>query len=156
MKYFINFSIIVLFFTHIYCQGNLENILEDFIRGYRHNYDAPLPEDLKKILDAHSKELDENKRCVNHFDWLPDWMVKCGERRIEGAKRFSVALDELRCHNFIVPKKYRYISPEGHNYTISEVIKEDSENRLTLEELKQLLRVAKKLNWLRSTRRKYY
>ena len=114
----------------------------------RHDYNTPLPNHIKNVLDKHKEIIRNAEHNVNHFKWLPGWMVKKDEYgdRIEGAKIFSQAIYELGCNKLIVPKKYRYRSPNNHDYTISEKLK-DSGKELNLDEFKQILRLAKRINW---------
>jgi len=112
-------------------------------------YEKPLPESIKKILDEHCEDITKSNVSVNHYDWLPDWMVKAGHRRLEGAQRFSAAINEINSKILMVPQKYRYQTPDGRCYTISEFLK-DSKQEITLGELKELIRLAKKLQWLDS------
>lgn len=134
---------------------------EAALRLHKHDYDAVIPGNIKILLDSHEKDFapvlplsynrHENRLVYNprvqKFDWLPGWLVKREHDRIEGAKQFSAAIDELNYSNFIVPEKYRYTSPGGNHYTISKVL-ETTEKEMTLEELKQLIRIAKKLKWV--------
>lgn len=124
---------------------------QNIIELAQHDYDAPIPEEIKKILDEHAEEflLEMRQRKVRVFDWLPGWMAKRdpSHSRLEGAKRFAAAIKELKCASIIVPRKYRYTDPFGNNYTIAELV-ESSREKITQEELRQLAQIVQKLRWI--------
>lgn len=115
-------------------------------------YDAPIPADIKKVLDEHAEELEFTEPGkwwkVTTFDWLPGWVVKKDHhhKRIKGAKKINAVIKELGCSSLMVPTKYRYISPTGRDFTISQEIK-PSQEKITLEELKEIIQVTIKLCW---------
>lgn len=123
----------------------LHKLHNNFLQS-KYCVEIPL-ENTKTILDTHQEDLFKYKYEVRRFDWLPGWMVKPGHDRIEGAKIFSTAINELGYSNFIVPQKYPYTSHSGDKYTISKIVK-ISEEPLTPEEITQLFTLATKTNWV--------
>ena len=98
---------------------------------YEHRtYEEPLPENVKKALNAHQKELTEMSGNVASFEWLPGYMVKMNPgkdfSRIEGAKTFTSAIQGQRNPTIYIPQKYEYTltNPEGNlgDYIISEKV----------------------------------
>ncbi|MEX0940217.1 MAG: hypothetical protein WDZ41_02565 [Candidatus Babeliales bacterium] len=141
MKYY--FSLCLLSFLNMY-SWPWQNSLKQY------DCNASLPQEIKNILDEHIYELNKVKQSVNHFNWLSDWIIKASNEdypRIKGGQRFSAAINELNCKRLVVPKQYSYQAPNGKHYIVSEFLA-DSKKNITLKELKEFMRLAKKLQWI--------
>jgi hypothetical protein len=135
------------------------SIIKEAIKPMKHDYNSPVPEDIKQILDAHASEIAELPRDMTKMpsSWLDGYVIKPGHGRIEGAKQFAQAINELNTKKVFVPKKYAYVVPKEHiknywdsgNRTISEYIP-FSDEPITKNDLKEVMRVAKKLQWIDS------
>lgn len=112
-----------------------------------HDYDAPIPAELKTKLDKNHRELSPFTG-VRIYPWLPEWFIKPADdyrspNRIEGAKLLSQTIEELKCSDtIIVPEKYSYIDPKGHKFVIARKHIEDKDALLTRQEAKDLFKVS--------------
>lgn len=110
-----------------------------------HNFDTPLPVNLKQALDEHHTELDR-KPDVKIPEWLDDWVVKTGGQRLQGTKQAAQTINTHNLAPLSVPETYEYQAPDGKTYTISLFHKEGKEP-ITLAETRQIWRFAKRANW---------
>lgn len=114
---------------------------------------GPVPTHMQKILDAHATDIDNLENSVVKFDWLPSYILKVQNHeyfRIAGAHQFNQAIKITNSDKLFVPITYTYESTTAQKFkyfAISELVV-DSHDTITVEELKQLLRVAKKLKWV--------
>lgn len=141
----------------------------------KRTYDEPLPENVKKALDEHRKELtementEEGSVTVSSFEWLPGYVVKkdpyrrylaTGEllpgdpNRIKGAKAFMRDIKAQQNPMIYVPQKYPYTATSsgdprsrvGSDYIISEKVPISNEP-ITKEEAKAIAKMAYRTKW---------
>ncbi|BDC34212.1 hypothetical protein Noda2021_01700 [Candidatus Dependentiae bacterium Noda2021] len=114
------------------------------------DYNQPLPASLKKALDdnyAHVRE-SVNREKVATIAQLPDWLIKTSpQSRLEGAKKFAQAIKDMKSTSFDMPLKYPYQGPDSRTYLIAQR-KEQSNDVLTKDDAKDILRLSKKVEWL--------
>lgn len=131
--------------------------IKEATKPMKHDYNSPVPEDLKKVLDTHAEEVAELPREMmkSPMPWLSGYVIKPSHQRIEGAKQFAQAINELNTKKVFVPKKYAYVVPkesikkpwDSGRRTIAEFIPHSTE-RITKDDLKEVMRVAKKIQWI--------
>jgi hypothetical protein len=114
-----------------------------------HDYDAPIPVELKTILDKNYTQL---PNWVKQPEWLPGWYIKPVHEtrvdRIKGAKIVASAIENLGFADTIkVPEKYSYVTPEGKRFVIAKEYQEDKTAKLNQSEAKMLFKVAYMTNF---------
>jgi hypothetical protein len=123
-----------------------------------HDFDAPVPINLKQTLDEHAKDVANvsvTYRQTTPPEWLPGWLVKYDSSRIEGAKEFAKTIDEMKSKKLFIPRKFSYQVPKDVTLkpwdtgrrTIAEFIP-DSQEPFTKEDLKEVMRFSKKREWI--------
>lgn len=111
-----------------------------------HNFNIPLPADLKQTLDKHHRELARKPDVKLQLSWCEDWAIKTGGGRMQGAKISAAIINENNFTNLQLPVTYEYQAPDGKLYTIA-MLHHESSHPKTLAETKQLWRFAKKAPW---------
>lgn len=111
-----------------------------------HDYDAPIPAELKTVLDANCEQIqDWSVKCVQQPDWLPGWFTKrenWNPDRLEGAKRLTATIQELGYSDTVtVPIKYLYIGSNGKKFVIAQKHDEDKDALLTEADVRKLYKI---------------
>lgn len=156
---------------------NLKKILitfamvQSFTMGYaaevntinESHYSTQLPDELKKILDEQIHTLESSK--VSVFDasiykptWLPGWIIKSSNvcfTRLRGASKFIEAKKKLNADSLEIPVKYGYTSARGNYYVIAQLL-HDTKDDLTLDETKQVYKVACEVGWTDAHRDNFF
>lgn len=123
--------------------------LTTFCSQARFDFNQPLPDKLKQVLDANYDQVKKRaaRDHVTTIESMPCWLIKKSpQSRIEGAKKLSAGIALMRTNDFVLPRKYIYTGPDNNSYLIA-LILEKATDTLSVEEAKNILRLAKITEW---------
>jgi hypothetical protein len=118
-----------------------------------HNFNAPLPEDLKKQTDAKKTELKDFYHSLKKvaFDLVPGWVVKREffkeYDRLKGAQLFANAINTNNYDELTVPEKYAIKDSDFEDQLILAKRVNPTTDKITLTQTQQLFECGKKLRW---------